>query len=368
MRRQGSLLSHLVLRFAAAAFFALSGLALGIPEEQTLLTPDGTLHSVRSGRAVDLGVADPAIAPEEFLVEWSSRAQDGTLAVQVVPGTASYQEKRGLQLGWDEQTRALLLIWTEEVSAYSHIRVGVLREGVWTNSALLPTQGISRAYNPQMRITHQRVSWLDEQDALVWKTTSILSIVWWEEAQYLQARLATLFLDEGAFDPASLAIYDLPALSGEAGDTSVGDTPSGAYLYPTLQADGLSGAVLASFADLHAERHRVVRVAFPEDRGKPSEAGNLKWQRRHIPIVGVTASGPVGRMAPTVGANASAELSVGTTIGAGYRPTMYWREGDTLKFSRLGDTDWEPVRAIAIDESMPYERALDLVVGMGGRN
>ena len=104
------------------------------------------------------------------------------MTVAILPGSESYQDKRGLQLGYDEETRTLLLLWTEDISAYSHIRVGVFRDGVWTNSALLPSQGISRAYNPEMRVTHQRVTYLDETDAVVAKTSSIVSVVWWEEA------------------------------------------------------------------------------------------------------------------------------------------------------------------------------------------
>jgi hypothetical protein len=59
---------------------------------------------------------------------------------------------------------------------------------------------------------------------------------------------------------------------------------------------------------------------------------------------------------------------VRTAIGSGYRPTLSWREGDTLKFSRLDGADWAPVRSIAIDDAMTYERAISLVTSMGERN
>ncbi len=361
MQRHG-LARFLVL---AAALIALPALALAL-EEQSLLTADGTLHVLRSGRVVDLGIQDATLSPEDVVIEWVSRAQDGTLSAGVIPGTVSRGAKRGLQAAFDEQTHALLLLWTEDISAFSQIRVGVLHDGVWTNSGLLPNQGISRAFNPQMRVTHQSVSYLDEHDTPISKTSSILSILWWEEAQYGQARLATLFLDENAFDPASLSMYDLPVLTGGGGEVSYDDIPPGAYLFPSLQADGLSGGLLVSYADLHDQRHKVVRVQFPDDHGKPSEAGNLKWQRRHIPIVGIASSGPIART-PTMTINADAEISVGTSIGSGYLPTLYWRDGDFLKYSRLEGADWAPVRSIAIDAAMTYEKALELVTGMGAR-
>lgn len=361
MRTSGLLRAFVLAALAAAA----PAWALAL-EEQSLLTPDGTLHVVRAGKAVELGVS--GADPESFFIDWTSRAQDGTVSTQIVPGTVSYQEKQGLQLEYDGQTSTLLLLWTENVSAYSHVRIGVFRDGAWTNSPLLPNAGISRALNPQMLVTHQRVRYLDPADAIVWKTTSILSVIWWEESTRTQARLANLFLDEGSFDPSSFSTYDLPALVGGGGDTVAADIPSGSYLFPSLHADGLSGALVASFADLAADRHRVVRIQFPEDQGKPTETGNMAWSRRHIPIVGVTADGPISRMTPVVASfGAGTQTTVGTSIGAGYRPTLYWLDGASLKFSRLGDSDWEPVRSIAVDESMTYEKALALVVGMGSR-
>jgi hypothetical protein len=353
---------NLMLVLAFAALTALPGVCAAL-EEHSLLTADGTLHVVRAGLAVDLGVQDAGISPQSNLIEWTARAQDGTVSVAILPGTVSYQAKHDLELAYDEQTASLVLLWTEDVSAFSQIRVGVLRAGTWTNSSLLPSAGISRAHNPQMLVTHRGATYLDAQANLVVTTSSILSIVWFEEAASAQARYATLFLDE-TIDPTALAIYDLPAVVGTAGDTSGMDIPAAAY-YPTLQADGLSGGMLASFADVHAGKSRVVHIDFPQDWGRPSEPDNTNWKRRHIPIVGVAIEGPIARMTPTLTDLAD---GVRTTIGTGYRPTLSWREGDTLKFSRLDGADWAPVRSIAIDDTMSYDRALALVTSMGERN
>ena len=361
MRTPGFL--RALLAVAALAVAPAWALAL---EEQSLLTPDGTLHVLRAGRAVDLGVA--GVAPETILIEHGTRAQNGATTLAILPGSDSFQDKRGLQLGYDEETGSLLLLWTEDISAYSHIRIGVFRDGAWTNSALLPSQGISRAYNPEMRMTHQRVTYLDENDATVAKTSSIVSVVWWEESSEFQARLAVLFLDQAGFDPANLAVYDLPVLTGGVGATAYGDVPSGAYMYPALKADGLSGSLLASYADLQAGSHRVLSIRFPDFQGKPSEPENLEWKRRHIPIVGIAAGGPLAEMTPRVPPGSKREKGVGTSIGSGYRPTLYWLDESSLRYTRLGASEWEPVRGIAIDETMTYERALDLVVGMGSRN
>jgi len=354
-----------LLSIAAVVLLALP--AASWAEERALLTSDGTLHTITSGRAVDLGLEGQAQSPENNVLEWVSRAEDGTVVSAIIPGSDSSAVKRGLQTAYDEQTRTLVLMWTEDYSASSQVRIGVLREGAWTNSGLLPTQGISKAFNPQMVISHQPVFHLDDHDQQVWTTRSTLSIVWWEEAQVGQARFATLALDENQFDPRQLDVYELPALLGTSGTVSYDGIPSGAYLFPALQTDGLGGALVAVFADLHDQLEKVVRISFAEDQGKPSDTTSVQWKRRHIPIVGVEASGPIARMTPMLALNAPPDTAVGTSVGAGYRPTHYWLEGGALKYTQLLGADWSPVRSITIDDAMTYDKALSLVIGMGQR-
>jgi hypothetical protein len=352
----------LALLFAAAlAAVPASRLAA---EDQSLLTSDGTLHAVATGRAVDLGVE--GVNPQSYLIQWSSLGQDGTLSVAVLPGTVASDEAHELQLAYDEQTRILLLLWMDS-STFSQVHISVLRPGgFWTSSLLLPTQGISQASNARMAITHKPVFYHDAHGQLVFKTASILAITWWEEALIGQARLATIFLDEHDFDPANLTVYDLPTLSGGAGGAvSYDGIPTGAYMFPAVQTDGLQGSILASFADLHDQRHRVLRIDFPTDYGTPTDPNDSTWKRRHIPIVGVALDGPVARMAPNA---AETVDGVRTLIGRGYRPTMTWSDGVTLKYSRLDGDDWATVRSIAIDNSMTLDKAMALVTSMAERN
>ena len=362
MRRRALLPS---LLFAAAAAL-LPGAASAL-EEVSLLTSDGTLHDVRSGTALELGVVDPSISPNAFLIDWTSKAQDGTVEMAILPDSVSYFAKYGLDLAYDDQTSTLLLLWTEDISAYSQIRIGVLSNGVWTNSMLVPSTGISQAVNPQMIVTHNNVTYLDQTGASQTKTSSILSIVWWEFAETAKARYASLFLDEGKFDTTALTISDVPAFIGTNGPTSTADVPSGAYLFPALQADGLSGSILLAYADMHDQRERVLRLDYPVDWGNPYSPTDANWKRRHIPIVGVSMDGPVARSAPEV---ADTRDGVHTIIGRGYRPTLSWGNaaGDSLQYTRLDTADWSPVRSIAIGDQMTYDQASTLVISMAGRN
>jgi hypothetical protein len=358
---------RVLLSLAAAALLALTA-GTSLAEEHSLLTSDGTVHTIASGKAIDLGVENLAQSPDNVVLEWTRVASDGTISSSIIPGTDSSSAKRGLQTAFDEQTQTLILMWTEDYKGYSQVRVGVMRQGAWTNSGLLPSQGISKAYNPQMVVSHQPVFHLDDHDQQVWTTRSTLAIVWWEEAQVGQARFATLALDENEFDPAGLEIYDLPALLGTSGPVSYDGVPTGAYLFPALQADGLGGGLVAVFADLHDQLEKVVKISFPEDQGKPSDSTSVNWKRRHIPIVGVVADGPLARMTPVLSLSAWGDLAVGTSVGSGYRPTHYWRDGSSLDYTRLDGADWAPVRSIAIDDVMTWDKATSLVVGMGQRN
>jgi hypothetical protein len=352
------------LRRLAAFAVALGLFAFAGPagaEEKSLLSADGTLYQVHSGLAADLGLAGDNLEPDHYVIEWAARKQDGTVRLGIVPETQNRNVKRNLDLAFDEASQSLLLLWKEEVAPLNVLQLGVLRDGAWTTSTLLPNLGFSKAFNPQMRLSHSTVRWNDAEGHPVTHNRSILSIVWWEESQYALARYAPIFLDEENFDLSNVAVYDLPVLVGPSGPTTYDEIPSGAYLFPSLHSDGPAGAILASFADLHSKKNVVIRITFPTDLGTPGE-GNVTWMRRHIPIVGVVGESP---LAPTAPVRVS---SMGTTIGSSYRPTFHWRDGNRLLYTRFDGREWASPKAIPLDEAMSYERALALVVGMATSN
>jgi hypothetical protein len=355
-----------VNRLVARWLLASSALALALAapaaaEEKSLLTADGTLYEVQAGSALDLGLSGESVSPSDYLIQWTSRHQDGSVNVGIVPGTQSRNVKSSLNLAYDEASASLLLLWKEELSVLNVLELGIFREGAWKVSALLPNLGFAHAYNPEMRLSHTTVRWTGDDGETVTRDRSILSIVWWEESQYAQARYAPIFLDEEQFDFSHVGVYDLPVLAGAGGPTTYEDVPSAAYLFPSLHSDGPSGAILASFADLNRQKSVVVRITFPTDLGTPGE-NNITWMRRHIPIVGVVGDSPLAPTAPVRIA------SMGTALGPGYHPTFYWRDGDRVLFTRFDGHEWNSVKAIELNEHMSYERALALVIGMAASN
>lgn len=332
------------------------------PQKRTLLTAEGILYEIRSGLASDLSVTWPGVDSRDFVVVWHALAQDGTLTSSgVIPGTPNQNPKTSLDLTFDETTGSLVVLWREENPVLNKIRLAIFRTGGWSVVDLLPNPGFPHAYNPRMLLTHQTVRTQDEEGEEHLTRRSILSVIWWEESSSAQARYVPIFLDE-EIRAADVAIYDLPALVADAGPTPYDDVPRGAYAFPTLQSEGPGGGVLASFATLASKRHFIVRINFPADLGAPGPE-NMTWLRRRIPVVGVSSQGPIAMAAPSFSTS-----GVRTVIGDSYLPTLHWRDGDRVAYTRFNGLEWSAVMAIALSETMSYERAVSLVEEMALRN
>ncbi len=356
-------LAAAIFALAAGAAFAGDGTAAAQPgrpqEETSLLAPDGTLYTVASGHAADLGLTGNII-PTDNIIAWSLRRQDGSVEQGLVPDTVGQSLKRNLQLAYDEPSGSLVLLFKEDLTVLNILRLGIFKNDAWTLTNLLPNLGFAHAYNPQILLSHPTVTTLDGNGNSLSRTRTILSVIWWEEAQYTQARYAPVFLDE-VTDASDVQVYDLPALIGSGGATSSGTHAASAYMYPSLQIEGIGGAILASFADLSADRHYVIRITYPENLGKPGP-DNATWLRRRIPVVGIASDEPMPGDVPVV------FDSVKTVIGASYRPTLVWSAPGAVGYTRFDGRKWSAAITIPLTDSMTYERALRLVQEMATRN
>jgi hypothetical protein len=354
--------------FAAAALLAIAAGPLAAAdnspapafEEKSILTPDGTLYAIRAGTATDLGLVGGNLAPSDKVIEWSSRSQDGKIQSGIIPGTVNSDVKHNLDITYDEPSDSLVLLWNEELTVLNVLRLGIFRNGTWNVGNLLPNLGMAHAYNPQMLLSHQSVHLQDANGNAVTKTRTLLSVIWWEEAQYSQARYAPIFLDEdtGASD---VQVYDLPAFVGSGGPTPTTGRAAGSYMYPSILAEGIGGAPLASFADLSSGHHYVIRVTFPDNLGQPGP-NNATWMRRRIPVVGVASDSPIADEVPTT------ITDVRTLIGLNFRPTLAWNTGTAVGYTRFDGKAWSAVRTITLSDTMTADRAMRLVQEMATRN
>ena len=346
----------------AGAAFAADAVAAKPLEEKSLLAPDGTLYTVRSGHTSDLNISDTGILATDNVIAWSFRKPDGSVGQGLVPDTVGQSLKRNLDLAYDESTGSLVLLFKEDLTVLNVLRLGIFRDGGWTMTNLLPNLGFAHAYNPQLLLSHQAVTVQDASGNTLSQTRTILSVIWWEEAQYTQARYAPIFLDEVS-DASGVEVYDLPALvgGGAGAGASTASHSAGAYMYPSLQLEGIGGAILASFADLGSDRHYVIRIKYPDNLGKPG-ADNVTWQRRRIPVVGVASEEPIPSDVPI-----SIE-GVKTVIGASYRPTIVWNTDRGVGYTRFDGRKWSAAITIPLNDTMTYDRALRLVQEMATRN
>ena len=345
--------------FCAGLLAGAAAALLAAPIEKSLLTPDGTLYAVEAGRAADLGVAGGNILPTDFIIEWTARRQDGSVEVGIIPGTANGNAKRDLDLTFEEDSGALVLLWSEYFSYMNQIHLAILRSGTWETVALAPNLGMPRAFNPRMLLSHHSARYELEGGREVTANRPLLSIIWWEEASRAQARYAPIFLDED-LNAQELKVYDLPVLVGQDAPAAA-TAPLRSHMFPSLQSEGLGGSVLANFADLGRQKQFVVKITFPDNLGRP-DSGNLTWQRRRIPVVGVMLDSPLAPIPEMV------DLSVGTVIGAGYKPTQYWQDRDSVRYIRFDGRNWAATRSIVLGEQMSYERAVRLIEDMARRN
>ena len=350
----------LLLAVAAAVALGLAARPAVGAEEKTLLARDGTLYVVRAGTGGELGFASSVVATNDHVIAWSSVRQDGAKSQGFIPGIVGNTFKHDIDLAFDEPTGSLIVLFTEEVSIFNVLRLGILKGDQWSVSNLLPTVGFPHVRNPQMLLSHQVVHSLDADGKDVSTTQSVLSVIWWEESNVSQARYAPVFLDD-APDPNGVQVYDLPALVGGATATSPDTHAAAAYMFPSLQFEGIGGAILASFADLNADRHYVVRIRYPDNLGKPGP-DNVTWQRRRIPVVGIASE-------ETITAEVPASIdSVKTVVGASYRPTLVWNTDTAVGYTRFDGRKWSRAVTIPLSDSMTYDRALRLVQEMATRN
>lgn len=322
-------------------------------EEKSLISANGTYYTVRAGKAAALGVIGSGITPEQNLIAWSLRRQDGSQAAGVIPGTIGITIKKNLLLTFDETTQTLVLVSNEAdpSNLISLLRLAILRDGRWT-SADLPatTGGFSHASNPQIELVHPTENTVDATGKAVACVRSALVVTWYED--YAGSRLASFFIDED-LRPEDVYSLDLDDLVNGAGTSRDDSVPAGEYMYPSLQAEGNAVSmseprVLVSFTSLAARKHVVARASFP--------IGGLTTQRRHAPIVGVTSVGeaPLAfdanvRLPAT--ARVETIIGSGTSGGAGASNpalTVYWRSdsGQKVSYTYFDGRKWSSVKTL----------------------
>ena len=347
---------------AVLAAFAAVANVLAV-DSRTLVTTGGTLYTVSSGTAADLGLT--GLDPGSYAIAWSSLAQDGTQALGVVDGSATPNPKSGLDLTFDEPTGTFAVLYKEEAAILNQVRLALLSNGAWSQVNLLPHIGFPHAFNPEMLLSHQTVTQVGDKGQIVSHLRSVLSVLWWEESGNSQARYAPIFLDE-AVSSDSVTIYDLPVLLGNTGPSDCTNVPRAAYLYPAIKLGGPDGTILISFSDMSIQQAFVLRISYPGTLGDPTDPSNQTWERRRIPVVGIAATGPLAFRQTNFAVPEN--TPIGTTIGSSYNPTLYWSDGTAVRYTRFDGQAWSDMRSLVLGTNLTYDGAVSLLEAMAARN
>ena len=301
-QRIQQVLRALSLTLASAALLLLcsAGSASAADnQKRTLLSTDGTLYEVRAGTVADLEITNLDLDPDTYVVLWGSVAQDGTRQQGVLQGSPSGNPKTSLDLTFDEPTGSFVILWREDSPILNQIRLGRSAQGRLVVCGPDAQHRIPPRLQPAdapLAPDRHDVRRQGQEDP---RRTARSSRSSGGKRRSTPRRATRRSSSTRTSRSDSVQIYDLPVLIGGGGPTSYDGVAAAAYLYPALQLEGPSGAFLASFADLHANLHYVVRIDFPTNLGNPNDPKNPVFERRRIPVVGVIASGPIAFQSPT---------------------------------------------------------------------
>ncbi len=321
---------------AALVGLAVCGLVAGSRAEaaSAILAKDGTLYEVfeTSYGQVISGASETDSATPVIALRTTVPGQAPT--VEIVGGSFNTLQKFGESLEYDDSTRTVFVVYTslQVQGFFADIHVAMRRDGSWAVGRFLPNPGQYFSVNPRLLVTRQTYRDFDVDGAVVTKSRSILSIVWWEESAYSQARYADVFIEDGDLKLDDVVAWNLNELAGAAGPTDNRDLPTSSYMYPAVQRDPAGdGGVLVSFADLATRTQRVLRLGFPDDYTKPADGSTTTTGR--TPNSRTT---PIGRGGAEFSMPMLIDLPftmpVGTLISPSGVPTYWWAKDGALNY------------------------------------
>jgi hypothetical protein len=354
MKAPRSFLVASLLGIAWAAFAGIAG-----AEERSLLTADGTLYHVQSGLYSTFEPEGTAAAPNDFVIRWDSVDQTGAMQSGIIPGTNNADRKDQFDLAYDSLSQSLVLAWNDRFLIADSIQFAIFQKGIWVQSPLLPSGVFSFASNPQILITHQRVQDLDGSGNEVDSQRSVISVIWWEGSVKPRARFAPIFVENGSFDLADIRIYDLPELVGSQTIEWPELLANPIYESPSLQQDGLSPMVLATFGDVATKTLQVAQITFPSDFRQVIDP----LHGRHVVVILGHNSSPILETVP------SGVTLLGTVVGSNYQPTIYWQsDPGHVSYSMSDGTQWTSPRAVTLTPALGADAAVSLIRKMAIQN
>lgn len=333
-----------------------------------VLAKNGTLYEVfgtNYGAVISGASASDAATP---VIALRTTVSGQVPTVEVVGGSVNDLLKFGESLEFEDSTQTLFVVYTslQVQGFFADTHVAMRRNGGWSVGRFVANPGLYFSVNPRVVVTRQTYNDFDSLGAVVTKTRSILSLVWWEESALSQARYAAVFIEDGALKLDDIVGMNLNEFAGSAGPTDNRNLPTSSYMYPAVQRDpATNGGVFVSFANLATRMQQVLRVGFPDDYTQPATGATASTPAR-IPNSRTTPIGRGGRQFPLpMAISLPFTLEVGTIISPAAVPTFWWVRDGTLTYL-TGDAESlsHPPLALPLRPDFPVDSALAAIRSM----
>jgi hypothetical protein len=332
-----------------------------------VLAKDGTLYEVfptAYGEVIPGANASDAVLR---VLALRTTPPGGSPTVELVGGTVNDFYKLESSIEYDEATQSVFIVYSRVRGFFSDVQVTIRRDRSWVDGSFLPNPGLYLSVSPRLLVTRQTYTDVDAYGQTVTKSRSILSIAWWEESLFSQARYAAVFVEDGNLRLDDVTAWNLNELNGKSGPTDNSGLPLSSYAHPGMQRDaGTNGGVLVSFANLATRTQQVIRLSFPDDLTKLTPPSNLTpaqrtpYARGHIPI---GRSFTDSRLPVEI--DLPFQVTVGQFISPTGIPTFYWTTDTGLIYLR-GDSS--TLLTIPFRPDFPADRALAIIRDLSEKN
>jgi hypothetical protein len=301
------------------------------------------------------------VATHDNQVVVTARYADGTVSELVVPQSANAVAD-SLQVGVDEATGALYVLWQKKSGMEARLRLAGYLDGTWIGPMTFAGNDGTAAYNPVMLI-NRPVSVIEEEteegeDPVVTElATSFLHLAWWSQISETDpgfAKYAAVELQSNGvpyfrgMEPVEL--FDLLPYGVGCFEFEVSDN----LRHPKLFIDPQSGNPHVFATDLPSCHFQILELS-PEV--VEDDSGTAK-RRRQIIIL---------RHGATIALRPALPLATGRLeVGGGLKLIMHWNgeEGDALHYLNLDEEGISETKSLLLDEMLNHEQAVDLIRGL----
>ena len=301
------------------------------------------------------------VATHDNQVVVTARYADGTVSELIVPQSANAVAD-SLQVGVDEATGALYVLWQKKTGMDARLRVAGYLDGTWIGPTTFAGNDGTAAYNPQFLI-HRTVSVITEdgdegeEPVVTELATTFLHLAWWSQTSEEDvgiARYAAVAIDDqgkpqfGSMAPVDL--IDLLPYGIACFDIEVGDN----LRHPKLFIEPKTGNPHV-FATDHA--NCIFQILELDTEVVEDDSGTAK-RRRQIIIL---------RQGATIALRSDLPLATGRlAVGGGLKMVMHWDgdEGDALHYLELDEQGISETKSLPLDETLSHEQAVDLIRGL----